>query len=291
MFSTSIKVLSKRRNLRFFTMILFNVMTFIMTEMSLAVFFPITVTSFSFATSRNACLFGFNAPVRKTSTPCAPRIPVMAAHVKEDNENKESSFRRTETSNNPVPFIDPETGSFIECYVDSIATVNAVDYSIGSPCDYSVALCYFDKDGQLNPVELDDVELMDEVFPVAEEIVEDEFGEELALIRTPQTLTLVGELELDDEDNEYDEDEDDDLDFEEDDMGDSEEEVEILLSFEHDDKEFNLVRLLDPVLLVAKPDEKNPLNRQLLSSEESDSVMPFLEDMILKYQEETDDTS
>lgn len=50
-------------------------------------------------------------------------------------------------------------------------------------------------------------------------------------------------------------DEDDDDESEEDDEGDldeTEEEVEILVSFEEDGREYHLVRLLDPVLLVGK---------------------------------------
>lgn len=180
----------------------------------------------------------------------------------------------------PTPFVDPETGSFIECFIDSVATVKGLKYSIGVPCDYSVALCYFDKDGELNPVDLEDHDLMSDVFPVAESIVEEEFGEELALMRTPQTLTLVGELELGEDDDEYE--------FDTDEMQDEEEEVEILLSFDHDGKEFNLVRLLDPVLLVARADEGNLQTRILLSPRESDEVMPYIEEMILDYQEEID---
>ena len=182
-----------------------------------------------------------------------------------------------------VPFIDPQTKSFIECYMDSYAIIDGIKYVIGSPCDYSVALCYFDeKTNELQPVELEDATLMDDVFPIAEEIVEEEFGEELALMRTPQTLTLVGELELDDGDN--DDDEEDDYDDDVDDTND-EEEVEILLSFEHDGKEFHLVRLLDPVLLVAKCDDEGQ-TKTLLTPNESDDVMPLLEEMILDYQEE-----
>jgi hypothetical protein len=149
------------------------------------------------------------------------------------------------------------------------------------PCDYAVALCYFDQEEQLIPVELDD-EMMDDVFPVAAGIVEEEFGEELSLHKTPQTLTLVGELEEDDDDDDEDSDDDDD------DMEDGEEEVEILLSFEHRGKEFNLVRLLDPVLLVGKEDPENPERRILLSLEESEKVMPVLEGMFLEFHEERD---
>lgn len=131
------------------------------------------------------------------------------------------------------------------------------------------------------PIELDDA-MMDDIFPVAEMIVEDEFGEELVLQRTPQTLTLVGELEEggdEEEENEgedWDDDRDDDLD----------EEVEILLSFEHDGGEFHLVRLLDPVLLVGKEHQDGDDKRVLLTPEESDLVMPELEEIFLAYQED-----
>jgi hypothetical protein len=180
----------------------------------------------------------------------------------------------------PIPFVDLEGSNFIECYADSFTSIDGVEYTIGVPCDYAVALCYFDQEEQLIPVELDD-EMMDDVFPVAAGIVEEEFGEELSLHKTPQTLTLVGELEEDDDDDEDSDDDDDD-------MEDGEEEVEILLSFEHRGKEFNLVRLLDPVLLVGKEDPENPERRILLSLEESEKVMPVLEGMFLEFHEERD---
>lgn len=91
-----------------------------------------------------------------------------------------------------IAFMDVSGERGIDCYVDSYATVDGVEYTIGTPCDYAVALCYFEgEDEQLVPIELDDP-LMDDIFPIAESIIEDEFGEELVLLRTPQTLTLVG---------------------------------------------------------------------------------------------------
>eukprot|EP00545_Synedropsis_sp_CCMP1620_P007738 CAMPEP_0119005370 /NCGR_PEP_ID=MMETSP1176-20130426/1674_1 /TAXON_ID=265551 /ORGANISM="Synedropsis recta cf, Strain CCMP1620" /LENGTH=225 /DNA_ID=CAMNT_0006957159 /DNA_START=53 /DNA_END=730 /DNA_ORIENTATION=- len=180
----------------------------------------------------------------------------------------------------PVPFLDTDTQKgFIECFVDSVAEVDGVEYTIGVPCDHSVALCYFHGD-QLVPVELED-DLMDDVYPIVESIVAEEFGEELVLQRTPQTLTLVGELEEEDMEDE----EDDDMDDE--DADDGGEQVEVLLSFEHRDKEFNLVRLMDPVLLVGKEVEAG--KRQLLSPEESDKVMPVLEKMFIDFHEEDEE--
>lgn len=180
----------------------------------------------------------------------------------------------------PIPFLDSAGDSFIECYADSIAAVKGVDYTIGVPCDYCVALCYFEGE-TLIPVELND-KLMDDIFPVAENIVGEEFGEELELHRTPQTLTLVGELEDDYDEEEEDDDEEDDENY------DGEEDVEVLLTFEHRGTEFHLVRLIDPVLLVGKADSERPDLRVLLTPQESDKVMPLLEDTFLKFHDDRD---
>jgi hypothetical protein len=105
----------------------------------------------------------------------------------------ETKFEKmNEDDDQVIAFMDPSMTRGIDCYVDSYATVDGVEYTIGSPCDYAVALCYFEgEDEQLVPIELDDP-LMDDIFPIAEGIIEEEFGEELVLLRTPQTLTLVG---------------------------------------------------------------------------------------------------
>ena len=71
-----------------------------------------------------------------------------------------------EDDDTPIPFVEADNSAFIECYADSIAVVNGVEYIIGSPCDHAVALCYFDEDEQLIPIELDE-DLMDEIFSLA----------------------------------------------------------------------------------------------------------------------------
>ena len=105
----------------------------------------------------------------------------------------ESKFEKIDDDDDQViAFMENTNDKGIDCYIDSYATVDGVEYTIGSPCDYAVALCYFEgPDEQLVPIELDDP-LMEDIFPIAEGIIDDEFGEELVLLRTPQTLTLVG---------------------------------------------------------------------------------------------------
>lgn len=192
------------------------------------------------------------------------------------SDRAENSLRKVpEEEDAPIPFVDEISSSFIDCFADAIAQVGGVEYTIGSPCDHSVALCYFDDNGELIPVEIEE-DLMNDVFPIAASIVEEEFGEELSLERTPQTLTLVGELEEGEEDEEH---------TEEANLDEDEEDVEILLTFEHREKEYNLVRLIDPVLLVGKNTKGNIPKCILLSPEEADEIMPILEDMFLGYDE------
>jgi hypothetical protein len=191
-----------------------------------------------------ACLVltsdAFSAPAKQVLSLSRQTLPIQAAvatplvSLLASKSDDSPSFQQVSEDDEgvPIPFLDRKENSFIECYADSIITVDDVEYTIGVPCDYCVALCYFEGEN-LVPVELDD-ELMNDIFPVAENIVSEEFEEELVLQRTPQTLTLVGELEDDEDDDDED---DDDEDYN------GEEEVEVLLSFEHRDKEFNLVRM------------------------------------------------
>lgn len=186
----------------------------------------------------------------------------------------------TDATEEPLAFIDlhgPGEPRWIDVVGDYMIKLNGIEYTIGMPCDYSVAICYFDDDDQLVPVDIDS-ELMSEIFPICEEIIKGEFGEELVLCRTPQTLTLVGELEEgESEDSDEENLEDEDL------SDDDEEDVEMLLAFEADGTEYNLVKLLDPVMLVAKKDDDGRF--QILSEEDSGTVMPALEEIFVEYEE------
>lgn len=190
------------------------------------------------------------------------------------------SFEWLPDSDTPVPFVDTKGNNFIDCYVDSVATIDGVQYTVGSPCDHPVALCMYDEQDELVTIELED-EFMDEVFPVAESVIEEQFGEDLVLVRTPQTLTLAGELDVDEDTD--DDDDDDDIDEEE-------EQVELLVTFDLDDgREVHLVRLLDPVSLVGKVDQLNPNRRLLLSTDESAEIMPILEPLYKQKLDELQD--
>jgi Protein of unknown function (DUF3727) len=203
----------------------------------------------------------------------------------------------------PIPFIDRTTNTFIDCYADCWCQLDGITYTVGVPCDTAVSICRMGPVGQL--ITLDEAEI-DDVFSVAAAALQDEFDEELVLQRTPQTLTLAGELVDDDDDDDDDEDDDDevqdeldhtdsseddeDVGTEEDEEGD--ESVELLMSFDHRGAEYVLVRMLDPVLLVGVlNDGEGPeiKKRYLLTVEESEKVMPVLEDMFLEYNDKAED--
>ncbi len=95
----------------------------------------------------------------------------LSSHTVESDDAPRLKQVPPEMEGVPIPFVDVQGNSFIECYADSVAHLNGQEYTIGVPCDYAVALCYYEEDGQLTPIEMDDYELMDDVFPVAESIV------------------------------------------------------------------------------------------------------------------------
>lgn len=81
----------------------------------------------------------------------------------------------------------------------------------------------------------------------------------------------------------------DEEDEDDEDMEEGDEEVEVLLSFDHRDMEFNLVRLLDPVFLVGKSFPGDASKRMLLTKDESDAVMPKLEELFLEFQHDMEE--
>jgi len=89
----------------------------------------------------------------------------------------------------PIAFVDVQKNNFIECYAESVATVKGVEYTIGVPCDHAVALCSFDTDDQLVPIDLDDP-LMDDVYPVAERYVVI-FGIYYIILNTVESKLLI----------------------------------------------------------------------------------------------------
>jgi hypothetical protein len=164
-----------------------------------------------------------------------------------------------------------------------------VNYCVGTPCDTPCAICYFDSN-QLVPLdEITDSALLDKLHPIVHDMVVAEYGEEAGVMRTCQTLTLVGDFHEDDEDEEGEDDVEDvlneatDIVEEKDDNKetifaneeDGGEEVEVIMTFEHEGKEYSLVKMLDPVMLVAK--EIKGGRFELLTDDEGEKVIDNIE--------------
>ena len=80
------------------------------------------------------------------------------------SDNAENGLCKVpEEEDNPIPFVDEPSSSFIDCFADAIDQVTGVQYTIGIPCDHSITLCYFDDNGDLIPVETGG-DLMNDVF-------------------------------------------------------------------------------------------------------------------------------
>ena len=124
--------------------------------------------------------------------------------------------------------------------------------------DPAVAICFFDDDESLIPIDVDD-EAMDELYAVAASLLEEE---DLFLQRTATTLTLQGDLEVDEdfeamnEQFEDEAEEDDDTEF-----------VEVLAEFEHKDQDYSVVRIANPFLLIAKQKEGTATDEYTLLGE------------------------
>ena len=105
-------------------------------------------------------------------------ITSTATHARQQTKIFQNTIHKVpEDDDTPIPFVDVKSNNYIECYADSIAVIDGVEYTVGNPCDTAVALCYFDLADDLIPIELDSP-MMDEMFPITAGIVEDEFGED-----------------------------------------------------------------------------------------------------------------
>uniref|UniRef100_A0A7S2V6D6 Uncharacterized protein n=1 Tax=Fibrocapsa japonica TaxID=94617 RepID=A0A7S2V6D6_9STRA len=267
------------------------------------------------------CVLGFSPPSSLcTTTQCLStsnrnffgRIKQSSLHAKKAEARIEDISEKKR--NEIVILQEPETQRCIEAYINVKAFVDDQEYIIAYPCDWAVAMAAENEAGDLELVELDSP-LMDELFPFLEQHLEQD---DIHLFRTPVTLTLQGEfmdevdaeMEEDEEDEEEEEEDDEDVMSEEElkklgvevierpaekvdveeeiienepthDLAKMEQEVDHIATFWYKDVEYSLMKMVDPVLMVAKPDKVN--RYFLLSEEEASKVNPLLEKLMLDH--------
>jgi len=135
----------------------------------------------------------------------------------------------------PILLKDPKTKRSIECYPHSYAKIpdDAMQYVVAVPCDPCIEICAVDPESDaLTTIEIDSA-LMEMIYPVARQLLAED---ELELVNSATTLTLSGDLEVDEEDL-------DDEGFEQD--------LE-LASFEYENDEYAIIKVGMPLMLVAQ---------------------------------------
>lgn len=103
-----------------------------------------------------------------------------------------------------LPFIDPLGNNFIECKPHYVVDYNGVSYTIGTPHDHTIGICYedsSDNDGSegglvfLDPSDKNDQAIIEDVFKIASMEISKSFNDEVHLKRTPWTFTIQGDLD------------------------------------------------------------------------------------------------
>jgi len=208
------------------------------------------------------------------------------------------------------PFFEPDvTGvdKSIDCAVHYCVSLDdEEEYYVATPFDHEVAICEESlQDGTIRIVDPASTE-MKELFEIPASILKDMFGTNLVLLKTPRTLTVIGDLDricqniqdgkpIDDyldkefvnpyaknsgeepivqkkEDNVKDEETDD-----------QENAAERLFSFEHEGRLYSLIRMLEQTIFVGKDDPASPAPRRLLlTPKESEKIIPQITKLFKK---------
>ena len=166
-------------------------------------------------------------------------------------------------SSGPVILRDVDRGRAIECYTHSHAKPmgdkDGAQYIVCTPCDPCIEICEAGADDEVYPLQEDDGR-MDSLFPIAAALLEED---DMFLVRSAATLTLQGDLEMDSEDESV--------------------EVEELASFEYECAEYVILRIVAPLLLVAKARSSScnaavsETEYQLLQGEELVKISVFVQ--------------
>lgn len=187
------------------------------------------------------------------------------------------------------------TNRVIECFIDCTVEDNGVQYYVLHPCDEVVGIVKFDQAGVPDLIDPDSKE-MDDLFPTASVLFAED--DDINLIRSATCLTMQGDFEDDDDEADDDDhgdgaregleaenDEDMDLEDEQECDNDGDEKVELLSDFEIEEVPYSLVKMMEPMFLVAKRASGVDAmvdDFELLSSAESSRIAPLVEVAIEK---------
>jgi hypothetical protein len=174
----------------------------------------------------------------------------------------------------PTLMVRDSQGRQLLCFLEQLIPLDGRDYALLSPVDTAVALVRLPADEEEEPEEIVDWQQRGPILEVAEAVLQEH---NLTLVRSAATLTVTGDFEdpdpEDDEEGEEQIEEGEELDEEDDDAG---ELFESLLDrpFFVGEEQYDLFVPLDPFFVVASLEGQDA---RLVEGEEFERIQPRIE--------------
>ena len=174
----------------------------------------------------------------------------------------------------PTLMVRDSQGRQLLCFLEQLIPLDGRDYALLSPVDTAVALVRLPADEEEEPEEIVDWQQRGPILEVAEAVLQEH---NLTLVRSAATLTVTGDFEdpdpEDDEEGEEQIEEGEELDEEDDEAGDL---FESLLDrpFFVGEEQYDLFVPLDPFFVVASLEGQDA---RLVEGEEFERIQPRIE--------------
>lgn len=168
-----------------------------------------------------------------------------------------------------------ESGRSLPCYIERSLFVGDQEYVLLLPVDSAIEIFAWQGDGEEEEaVPIEDEETIDEIFSTAEAVLAEQ---NLILKRTAFALTVAGELPAVEESELF------TLEIEEEGADLEPEQLQLLATFYHREREYAIYTPLDPLLFFAKMNDSG--QPELLSQQEFSKVQPLLEEQLFDEME------
>ncbi|MBW4617816.1 MAG: DUF3727 domain-containing protein [Cyanosarcina radialis HA8281-LM2] len=187
-----------------------------------------------------------------------------------------SSFSNSQDQENlePTVTLTDANGRSLPCYVEHSLEVEGAEYMLLLPVDYPIEIVVWDDDDDEEATFVEEEEVISKIFADAQAVLEEQ---NLKLKRTAYTLTVEGDLPpVEEQDILSVEDEEENSEIEP-------EEFQFLVSFYHEEQEYEIYTPLDPLLFFARKNQNG--QPELLSPEEFKKIQPLLEEQMFDEME------
>jgi Protein of unknown function (DUF3727)/Protein of unknown function (DUF1292) len=161
-----------------------------------------------------------------------------------------------------------EKGRSLDCYIEHSLEVDGQEYVLLLPVDSPVEIfAWQGEDEEEEAILVEDDATIDEIFGTAQAVLAEQ---NLILKQTAYALTVAGELPPVEESELF------TLEIEDEGADLEPEQLQLLSSFYHEDREYAIYTPLDPLLFFARITKNG--NPELLSPDEFRKVQPLLEE-------------